>query len=311
MAPDWEADTVFFAASLPYELPAFWRRLEAALARNAVEPRLVHGAKDIWVRDFLPVQTTPDRFVKFRYDPDYLRGFGRLRTGNDVCRGLPFLAGLRFSPLRMDGGNLVASRRLAIITDKAFWENRTRSRAAVCASLCDLLGGARCLVIPAEPGDIFGHADGVVQFLDETTVAVNDYSATSPRYARRLHAVLAGAGSRVEILPFSPDASIHRGVPSAVGNYVNCLRVGRLILVPAYGRAEDSVARRRLQALLPGSNVVSVPCRELARRGGVLHCVSWTARLAPHAPNAALPGQSVNRGKAGAGDVIQRFASIP
>lgn len=281
MIPDWEANSVFFSDLLPRALPALWERLQAVLVANGIRPRLVSGTRDIWVRDFLPVQAATGRFVKFRYDPDYLRGFGHLRTRDDICGHLPFLRGLRFSPLRLDGGNLVYSRRLVIVTDKIFQENRGRSQATLRADLCAVLGVDRCLVIPAEPGDLFGHADGVVHLLDEETVVASDYTAVDSDYGRRLHATFTGAGLRMEVLPYRPAASVRRGVPSAVGNYVNFARVGRLVLVPAYGFPEDKTVRRRLLALLPNSYVVSVPCRDLARRGGVLHCASWTPRLPP------------------------------
>jgi len=279
MVPDWETNAVFFAASLPHVLPGLWHRLAAALARNGVEPRLVGGTKDIWVRDFLPVQAAPRRFVKFRYEPDYLRGFGHLRTGEEVCERLSFLGNLRHSSLRLDGGNMVSSRQVVILTDKAYRENRTWSRPGFRAALRATLGVARCLVIPAEPGDCFGHADGVVRFLDERSVVVNDHSAQDPSYGRRLREILTRAGLRVEVLPYRPDTSVNDGVPSAVGNYLNFLQVGPLILVPAYGAPEDEPARRRLESLLPGAQVIPIPCAELAARGGVLHCASWTVRL--------------------------------
>jgi agmatine deiminase len=279
MIPDWEANSVFFSALLPRALPAFWGRLQAILAAYGIRPRLVGGTRDIWVRDFLPVQSAKGRFAKFRYAPEYLRGFDHLRTPDEVCSRLPFLRGLRFSPLRLDGGNLVASRRLAIVTDRIFQLNRGRSQAAVCDMLCDLLEVPRCLVIPPEPGDLFGHADGVVRFLDETSVVINDYRREDPGYGGRLHATLAGAGLHVEVLPYRPGGTARNGVPSAVGNYTNFVRVGRFVVVPAYDLPEDDVARCRLQTLLPEAQVVSLPSRDLARRGGVLHCISWTIRL--------------------------------
>ena len=279
MVPDWETNAVFFAASLPRVLPGLWHRLAAALARNGVEPRPVEDTKDIWVRDFLPVQATPGRFVKFRYDPDYLRGYGHRRTGAEICEHLSFLGNLQHSPLRLDGGNVVASRQVVILTDKAYSENRTWSRRAFRAALRATLGAERCLVIPAEPGDCFGHADGVVRFFDERSVVVNDHSVQDPSYGRQLRGILTRAGLRVEVLPYRPDTSVNDGVPSAIGNYLNFLQVGSLVLAPAYGRAEDESARHRLESLLPEARVISIPCSELAARGGVLHCASWTVRL--------------------------------
>ena len=51
-----------------------WSELSAALARQQVDYALLPNTKDIWMRDFMPVQCTPDHFVAYRYEPDYLCG---------------------------------------------------------------------------------------------------------------------------------------------------------------------------------------------------------------------------------------------
>jgi hypothetical protein len=49
----------------------------------------VHGAEDIWLRDFLPIQIADGSFVKFRYEPDYLQGYEQMRTDERICRSIP------------------------------------------------------------------------------------------------------------------------------------------------------------------------------------------------------------------------------
>ena len=51
-----------------------WSELSAALARQQVDYALLPNTKDIWMRDFMPIQCTTDHFVAYRYEPDYLRG---------------------------------------------------------------------------------------------------------------------------------------------------------------------------------------------------------------------------------------------
>ena len=280
MIPDWETNAVVFAASLPGEFPTLWGRLESALEGNGVRPRLVEGTKDVWVRDFLPVQADHDRFVKFRFAPAYLRGFEHLLTGEEICQRIPFLGRPQFAAIRLDGGNLVASRSLAVLTERVYRDNPGWRRADFRKALCELLAVKECLFIPVEPGDLFGHADGMLRFLDERTVVVNDYARVHPGYGRRLNSVLTRAGLRLETLPYFPEPTAEGGVPSCVGNFVNYLRVGNLVLIPSYGRPEDEPARQRLQGMVPTCTVVPVECAGLARRGGGLHCASWSVRLA-------------------------------
>ena len=40
----------------------------------------------------------------------------------------------------------------------------------------------RLIFIPQEPGDVTGHADGVVRFIDGDSVVVNDYRRVDPEY---------------------------------------------------------------------------------------------------------------------------------
>lgn len=276
MIADWQTNSVFFSELLPERHPAIWRSLEDLCHRNNIPVSLVPGCKDIWVRDFLPVQIDVSRFVQFVYHPDYLHGYEHLRTGSEVLAHLPPLGHCTMADLIVDGGNVVTSPDAAILTDKIFRENPGRAPDDVVAALQDLLEAEQVIIIPTDPDDEIGHADGVVRFLDRRTVAVNDYQHVNRRYGRQLAAVLEEYGLDCLLLPYFYEDYQQDGVSSAAGNYANFLRIGDLVIVPAYGSASDDVAIRRLEQALPGATIASVPCLELAREGGVLNCVSWT-----------------------------------
>lgn len=40
---------------------------------NHIQMEIAYATKDIWVRDFMPVQTERDKFIGYLYDPDYLK----------------------------------------------------------------------------------------------------------------------------------------------------------------------------------------------------------------------------------------------
>jgi len=90
---------------------------------------------------------------------------------------------------------------------------------------------------------------------------------------------LAEHGLEINRLPYRPDKRSRRRIPPATGNYVNFLRVGRLVILPAHGLPEDDEAAEVLQSLLPGATVVSLDCKELAREGGCWNCASWTVKV--------------------------------
>ncbi len=277
MIPDWQTDRVYFSALLPTRHPDLWSRLTTVLKTAGVGYRLLEGTRDVWVRDFMPVQTGTGEFVLFRYRPDYLAGRPDLTTP-DAVRGAVPLGTIRACGLNLDGGNVVADDSTAVLMDKVYRENPNRPRSALRAELARLLR-AEVVVLPREPGDVIGHADGVVRFVADGLAVVNDYRASAPGYGARLEAALRRLGLELERLPYLAVDEAQEGIPSAVGNYVNFLRIGRLVLVPAYGAPQDDPACRTLERLLPGASVVPVRCEGLAGDGGVLNCVAWCVRI--------------------------------
>jgi agmatine deiminase len=288
MLADHQANSVYVAGRLQARFPRLWRELEQTLLENGVPLFRLDGAKDLWLRDFLPVQVTADRFVQFRYEPDYLEdGYGHLITDAGICRAIPHLTSCRSSDINLDGGNVVAGRNKAILTDKVFQENPQHSPRRLLGELRQLLQVEEIIIIPREPGDPLGHSDGIARLLHDDLAVINDYSAVSRAYGKSLRAVLKRHRLEHETVPYFIEDRETDGIPSAMGCYVNFLRVGQLLIVPAYGAPADDEAVRKLEVLCPGALVVPLRCVRLARRGGVLHCASWNLRA--------------NLGKAGSG----------
>jgi agmatine/peptidylarginine deiminase len=266
MIPDWQTDLVYFSDLLAARHPDLWSRLVAILDAAGVPHRLIEGTRDIWVRDFMPVQVATDDFVLFSYRPDYLRGHEHLITPDEARCLVPPGGRLRRSAINLDGGHVVTDGDTAILTDKVYRENPGHERPMLRAELADLLR-AEVVVVLKEPYDVIGHADGVVRFVGDGVVVVNDYREVDPCYGGRLEAALRRHGLAVERLPHFRTDEKHDGIWSAAGNYANFLRVGRLVVVPAYGVPEDDLACRTLERLLPGP----VSCRCGAR--------GWPARV--------------------------------
>jgi agmatine/peptidylarginine deiminase len=280
MIPDWQTDCVYFSGLLPAEHPALWESLNRLLDAAGVEHRLLARTRDIWVRDFMPVQVATGDFVLFRYQPHYLHGYDHLVTPDEVRGVVPPGGRVRPCNINLDGGNVVAARGRVILTNRIYNQNRERGRQELREELAAVLG-AECIFIPEEPGDVIGHADGIVRFVEDGVVVINDYREIDPGYGERLEAALRRHGLAVERLPYFVTDEEHDGIPSAVGNYANFLRVGALVVVPAYGVPQDEEACQTLENLLPGAKVVPLRCEGLAQQGGVLNCVAWTVRTQP------------------------------
>ena len=278
MIADWDTDTVIVSDLLQQRFPNIERDLRTILQKHDVLLLTVEGTKDIWIRDYAPLQIKRGQFVQFRYYPDYLRDDDEHTiTKPSVFRSLPFIHSRRLSRLILDGGNVVASNRFAILTDKIYRENPKLSQSQIQSRLAEMLNVERLIVIPNEPYDYVGHSDGMVRFLTTDSVVVNDYRKMNPKFAKQLEAVLNNAGLRLNRLPYRPELKLKKGIPSAVGNYANYLRVGNLVVIPEFGRKkEDEAVQQLLASWMPKAKLESLRCEALAGDGGVLNCVTWT-----------------------------------
>jgi agmatine deiminase len=235
--------------------------------------------KDIWCRDYMPVQVDENTFCQFVYDPDYLRGYDHLKTPAETRR-IPAMKQCRSVALVLDGGNVVAAVNKVILTDKVVEENSAMNSREVRRVLEEALQ-AKCIVIPRPPDDPIGHADGVVRFLDEDTVVLNDYRGREAAYGRRLRSVLRQHRLECVPVPYFVEDRVTDGIPSAAGCYVNYLRTEKLLILPVFGVAMDDEALRRIACLFPGTQVLPLPCAKLARNGGCLNCISWSICVRP------------------------------
>jgi agmatine deiminase len=276
MMADGESNCVVLATLLKERHPRLFEKLQKALRSHGIEVRLIDNVRDIWLKDFSPIQVGPGELAKFRYDPSYLRDEPRLRTGEAILKSFRSFGHCHRSPIILDGGNVVASRTKAIVTDKIFKENPGWSPAALRDKLHDLLQIDQLIVIPKEPYDPMGHADGMVRFINEEALLVNDYSGVDPRFGDRLVKVFEQHKLDVELLPYAQERKSRDGIPSAVGCYVNFLHTENVIAAPVFGRAEDDDAREKLEAVFAGVPIVPLDSTDVAREGGSINCISAT-----------------------------------
>jgi len=276
MIIDRETDYLYLSDLLPSRHPRFYRKLAEVLKRNKVEFGLLPGTRDIWAVDYMPVQVRAKKFVQFKYEPDYLRNSKKYRATitpvSVVCEKI----GIK--PVRtdivIDGGNMVKSKSKAIMTAKIFQENPRYSKPQLIGRLRELLEAEEIIIIPPEPGDYLGHADGILRFYNEGTVLINDYSRERNAYYDDLQATLRKAGLNLIPIPYHPC----RNQASASGFYINFLEMKGFILLPFFGLKEDEIAAKRFQELYPKSKIAVINTNEIAKQDGVLHCISWNIK---------------------------------
>lgn len=127
MIADHDTSVVFVAEILSRRFPGIYRRLASILDEHGIPLGVVPGARQVWCRDYLPIQLAEDRFVQFRYAPDYLAGnHVHLRADGEIGPTLPWMKECGRSAIVLDGGNVVGWVDRAIVTDKVFRESTLR-----------------------------------------------------------------------------------------------------------------------------------------------------------------------------------------
>ena len=67
-------EIVYLSELLEERYPDSFNRLTSILKKHNVEYRLLKGTKDIWCKDYMPIQNESGKLVQFRYEPSYLKG---------------------------------------------------------------------------------------------------------------------------------------------------------------------------------------------------------------------------------------------
>jgi agmatine deiminase len=272
--------TVCLSSILPYRYPEFTDNLKKVLTEEGISVRFLSGTKDIWCRDFMPVPISKNRFIQFVYKPDYLVGFEERRTNPYAV--YPRIEPVFHSKLVIDGGNVVKQGSTAILTNKIFKENPAfkNRKPKLIQQLTLELEVQKVVIIPKDPSDISGHSDGMVRFVSENTVIMNEYLESdrySPNFISESVKALTSHGIRVSgTLPYRAFNRKNRdGDYTAIGCYINYLEVNNLIVFPTFGISEDLIAFEKIQQFFPSKRIVQIDCCGIAEEGGVLNCISW------------------------------------
>ena len=295
MCNDSESTVVYVSEAL-HRFPCVMSSLARELTAGGIELRTIFGTENIWCRDWMPVPVN-DHYVKFRYVKDE-KTYPQLQVPvscwSDVGTIIP-------SEIILDGGNVVRWGERVIMTDIVCKHNPPadrdiKARHALYVELQRLLE-AEIIMIPPEPGDDLGHADGIVKWIDAGHVWLNDYRCLrNPRYKTYQHdveSILRGNGLGVVTFPFAADrcptmaeADFRQKYPladdfnPALGYYINMLRVKGMVLYPCFGFEKDEDAADAVCDELPHLYRKRINCTELSMLGGLLNCVSWQTRLA-------------------------------
>ena len=273
-------NTVYFSDLLPKKCPILNQHIVEALETNKIRYVYLSETKDIWCRDFMPIQIEEDHFVFYKYTPDYLQTpyYRRIQTNPEKVFQAPqnrleqLAQNAITIDLVIDGGNVVKCGDTIVMTEKVFVENKDKTRTEVERILKDAF---RCdiLFLPWDQKETFGHSDGIVHYAGDGKILLTNYDDSSLYYFRRFRKVLE---KHFEVIPLK-YATKRRHARSWA--YINFLQIGKLVLVPQLGLEEDGQALEQIANALSDFEVIGIPALEAVRRGGGLNCISWNIAM--------------------------------
>lgn len=280
MITDIQTNKVYFSSLLPTQCPILNKSITETLRSHGVSFDYLSGTKDVWCRDFMPIQIGTDHILSYQYTPDYLQDKTGLRLQTNIED--VFLANSNHLEhlqertvainLVIDGGNIVKCGDIVVMTEKVFVENKDKSPAEVEGLLKEAFQ-CEFVFLPWDLSEKYGHSDGIVHYAGGRKIIMTNYEDFSPYYANRYKKIL---GSHFEIIPLNYSTKRKHARSWA---YINFLQVGKLILIPQLGLEEDEQALEQISKVLPNCEVVGIPSLEPVRRGGALNCISWNIKV--------------------------------
>ena len=266
------------------------------ILQAGVSVELLEDTRDIWARDYMPIQISDDKFIGYEFTPDYLYYDDYIRTITSQARvcdrhdidTIP-------SGLIIDGGNVVKTSKGVIMVDKVFHENDHFSKVGLVDRL-ERYFECEIIFLPWDKVEIFGHADGIVREISPGKVLMTNYHQHSKRFAERYLKILS-QHFEVEVLNYD----VKHPHPNN-WCYINFLRVGNKILVPqltdrrrvrqmqasdSYPSSytinsteveEDNQAIEQIKRHCPNCEIIPVSCPQIVAKDGALNCISWTIK---------------------------------
>ena len=297
MITDNHTNTVYFSNLLPEKCPVLNAHIADALRKRDIPFTYLKGTKDIWCRDYMPIQIEKDRLVFYRYTPDYLQDKTGLtlqtnaelvfqEESNELPRLLPMSVEEEMRPISishpvfhrfelelvMDGGNVVKCGNKVVMTDKVFVENKDKTPQDVQRQIEEAF---QCEVVflPWDRNEEYGHSDGIIHCLGDNRVLMTNYAdfdkCIADKYLRILEKYFD-----VTILKYNVKRKHERS-----WSYINFLQIGTLVLVPQLGIPEDEQALEQISSALPDCEIVGIPALQAVSRGGALNCISWNIKV--------------------------------
>lgn len=280
MVIDSETNIVYLSETLKSDqiFAETCNRITGILDKHQIRYDFLKATKDIWARDYMPIQKDSNEFIQFRYEPSYL--LGDLSHQSDtkfVCEANKIKP--TFSNINLDGGNVIKWYNKVMITDRIYSENPEYKDKNKLVSEIEKLLETEVIIIPQIKSDFTGHADGLVRFYDDKIIIGNDLAFEYDYWVKGMKKLLAKYGFEYINIPFF-EYKVKKYPDSAIGCYMNFLEIGDLLIFPIFEspKNKDQEAVDLIKSLYPQKQIELININEIAKYGGLMNCITWTIK---------------------------------
>lgn len=277
MITDKDTNKIFLSHKLKLDYPIICGEIENVLKKFNSKYDFLPNTQDIWARDYMPIQISDKIFIEYRYDPDYLqgewKGYRDLKTYPDIVCNSINRETIK-TDIILDGGNVVKSKNCIILTDKVVKENRIKyKKNELLKELKRTFDVEKVILIPWDKKEKFGHSDGMLRFIDDNTVLINEIYEKD----NELLNCLRKNGLKAEVLRVKIKKQNKWNWA-----YINFLQTKDLILLPKFGIEEDQKALEQIcyfySEYAEKKRIEQIEMKDIVIKGGALNCITWTIK---------------------------------
>ncbi len=278
MIKDSQTNFVYLSDKLAGTYPNFARELISLFKVHEIDFGFLPNTKDTWAVDFMPIQVSLQKFVRFTYKPDYLVSTKKwsktISNVDEICENI----GIKTikSDIILDGGNISKWDDKVLMTNKVFIENSNIPELELIERFKDLLETDEIFFVPVEKGDWLGHVDGMARFVNQSTVLINDTRREKIEDYIDFLKALRNAGLIWIEFPF--NIYENESIDDAAGLYLNYLELEKLVVLPVFDFDSDDLAIEAANKIFKGRKIITIKSNEPAKDTGIINCLTWNIR---------------------------------
>jgi len=270
---DSQTNKVYFSKLLKKNYTKFSKELFKILDKHSINYELISNTKDIWMRDYMPIQKKNGIFIRYIHKPDYLVGYSTLRTKPKHASKFLNTTKIIDLELNLDGGNIVKYENKIICTSKIFKANSNFSKKEILEILKSKLSIEEVIIIPEQQFDMTGHSDGLVRFIDKSRVMISPYKKEDSKFGKELIASLLKHNLEIMTLPSKGYFTEKDGATWIP--YINYMHVKNLLILPVVGNKVDNDVIEFFKQHFPSCTIEWLDTTKIIEQGGALNCISW------------------------------------